>query len=82
MNKKFWLLGLSLMMLAAFALTGCLVRNDALVVAQVEGADGDRSPLHSLDGFAVSLELFFFAGHVAAPQENELGAEQADAVGA
>ena len=23
MNKKFWLLGLSLMMLAAFALTGC-----------------------------------------------------------
>ncbi len=53
-----------------------------LVGAEVEGADGHRSPGHALDHLLVGLELFLLVGHVAAVEEEEFGAEQADAFGA
>jgi hypothetical protein len=53
-----------------------------LVVAEVEGADGDRPPGHALDHLAVGLELLVLVRHVAAVEEEEFGAEQADAFGA
>ena len=58
-----------------------LVEVRPLVVAEVEGADGHRPPLHAAHDLAVGLELLVLAGHVAAAEEEELGAEQADALG-
>ena len=55
---------------------------DLLVRAEVVGADGDRQAVHFLDHLAVGLELLVLVGQVAAVQEQELAAEQADAVGA
>ena len=55
---------------------------DPLVRAQVEGADGDRAAVHFLDHAAIGFELLILIGQVAAVQIEELGAEQADAVGA
>jgi hypothetical protein len=52
-----------------------------LVVAEIEGADGDRPPAHPLDHRAVGLELLVLGRHVAAIEKQELGAKQADAFG-
>jgi hypothetical protein len=54
---------------------------EILVGAEVEGADGDRPPGHALDHLLVGLVLLALVRHVAAVEEQELGAEQADAFG-
>ncbi len=54
-----------------------------LVLAQVDGADHHRVALHRFGHLAVGLELFVLGGQVVlVAQEQELGAEQADAAGA
>ena len=50
-----------------------------LVGAQVERADRDRLALHALGHGAVRLELLVLRGQPFAVEEQELGAEQADA---
>jgi len=55
---------------------------ERLVRAEVEGANGDGSPLHPLGHRAVRLELLVLGRQAVAVEEQELGAEQADAGGA
>ena len=54
---------------------------ERLVVADVEGADGDRPGRHRLDHRAVGLVLLVLVGQGVAADEQELGTVQADAVG-
>ena len=53
-----------------------------LVGAEVERAQHHRPALHRLGHVAVGLELLVLARQLVAVEEHELGAEQADALGA
>ena len=54
---------------------------DLLVAADVERADDDRLALADERGLLVGLELLVLGGHGGFVHEQELGAEQADALG-
>ena len=60
---------------------GTQVRN-GLVAADVERADGEPAAFERVGDRGVDVELLVFVGWLGAVEEEELGAEEADAVGA